>query len=180
MYYNVATLSRFERRLRPIASRWHGIIPVWAAKQAGIDPSQLRHWAARNPDVQHPAKGIYAWFTDDARIDYRYTQWAKTLAQAGPGSAFWGPSVVELLGLGGWASPRMHVATYKRRHDTDNIKHHHDTGFPRSQVHGLPIQEPSMAIRDALPYMDDDKRLMVLQDAVEQGYLTAQQERDLG
>jgi len=37
-----------------------------------------------------------------------------------------------------------------------------------------------MAIRDALPYMDDDKRLMVLQDAVEQGYLTAQQERDLG
>lgn len=118
---------------------------------------------------------------DDAEnIDWDLTRFARALAYAGPDAYLWGPSVVELLGLGGWASPRMHVATYKRRHDTDNIKHHHDTGFPRSQVHGLPIQEPSMAIRDALPYMDDDKRLMVLQDAIEQGYLTAQQERDLG
>lgn len=162
----------FEKRLLPIARRWHGVIPVWAARGEGIDPSQLRHWAAGNDDVDHPARGIYVWFNDDPRTDYRYTHLARALAEAGPGAAFYGPTVVQLLDLGGWGAQLLDIAVPTRRRPRRGIRWHHDTGFPRRKLHGLSIQEPRLAIIAALPVMDDDKTAMVLLDAVDGGYLT--------
>ncbi|KAA8826984.1 hypothetical protein [Bifidobacterium myosotis] len=169
----------FEKRLLPIARRWHGVIPVWAAREEGIDPSQLRHWAAGNDDVDHPARGIYVWYNDDPRTDYRYTHLAQALAEAGPGAVFYGPTVVKLLHLGGWGSQTLHIAVPSRRRKRYGIQWHHDTGFPRRKLHGLPIQEPRLAIIDSLPVMNGDKRDMVLFDAVNEGYLTQREADEL-
>lgn len=169
--------SRLERELLPIARRWHGVIPTWDARARGIDPARIRKWAAHNPDVAHPQRGIYIWFNDDPRTDYRYTHFAQILASYGPDAYLWGPTVVELLHYGDWASPSTHVSTYIRPRKKPGIIWRKDHGEKRAVFHHLPIQPPRQAIIDALPYMDWDKQLNVLDDAVQRGTFT-QEEAD--
>ena len=156
----------------PIARKWHGVIPVWYAVRQGVDASQLRRWAASNDDVAHPARGVYVWLTDDPSVDWRHTDTALTLAQAGPDAALWGPTVVQMAGLGGWGSPVTHIAVTGRRASRPGVRWHRDTGFARTTMHGLPVEDAALAVRDGLPYMDWDKRALVLADSVDRGILT--------
>ena len=173
------TITAFERRLLPIARKWHGAIPVWAAGERGVDPSQLRRWALGNENVTHPARGVYLWLTDDPHVDYRHTDEAIALAQGGPDAAFWGPTVMQMAGLGAWGAPIVHIAVRGRRTPRDGILWHRNTGFTRRTLHGLPAEDTVMAIRHGLPYLDDDKREEVLADAVERGIIDEREAKRL-
>lgn len=170
---------KLEDRLLPIARRWHGVIPTWEARNAGIDDSQLRHWALGNPDVDHPERGIYVWWTDDEDVNYEYTHLAQTLASAGEGATLWGPTVVELHGLGAWASPVTHIATYVRKRPKEGVRWHHDTGYRRETAAGLPSQGLNDALAASLPFMDEDKRQAALADAMERNILTKEHADEL-
>ena len=48
----ILSMKKLEQKLLPIARKWAGNIPVWAAREAGVEASTLRHWAKDNPDVE--------------------------------------------------------------------------------------------------------------------------------
>ncbi|MBT1176525.1 hypothetical protein JS532_02960 [Bifidobacterium callimiconis] len=164
-------MNALERRLLPIVRAWHGVIPVWCARDHDIDPRLLWRWAHGNDDVQHPARGVYIWFNDDPDTDYRYTHLALSLAMAGRGAVFWGPTVVQMAKLGGWGSPIIHIAVPTRRRRRHGFHWHRDTGFARDVLCGLPVENLRQAVIDGLPYMDWDKQELVLADAVDHGLL---------
>lgn len=77
-----------------------------------------------------------------------------------------------MAGLGGWGSPVVHIAAPGRRTPRPGARWHRDTGFARTTMHGLTVEDTAPAVRDGLAYMDWDKRTLVLADAVERGILT--------
>lgn len=161
--------TAFERRLLPIARRWNGVIPTWETDRAGIDPSQLRHWASGNPDVDHPQRGIYLWWADDPRIRAGLTTPSRELAAAGPDAALWGPSVVDLLELGTWMSPAIFIASPNRRRSDGPLVYKRDAGFARQRIKGLAAQNTSDALRVSRRYMDSDKWAEAVADAERRG-----------
>lgn len=160
------TRAEIESRLRPVWRRWHGVIPVWAAAQAGVPADRLRRWAYRNPDVDHPERGVYLWYPDctgdDANIgaDWRLIKFASALAWAGPEARLWGPSVVELAHLGTFGGGDVCLEIPKPRHPHDGISwitNGTDASDSTVMVLGLPCQPIPDALESAATCIDQDK-----------------------
>lgn len=159
-------MSVIEKRLRPVWRRWHGVIPVWAAEQAGVRPDNLRRWANGNPDVDHPSKGVYIWYPDDegsdAEVgsDWRLVRFAKALAEAGPGARLWGPSVLEAAHLGSVGGGNVCIEVPKRRRRRDGVTwivSPKTGGSPETVIKGLPAQRVYDALECAIRMIDSDK-----------------------
>jgi hypothetical protein len=162
------TLTTFERRVAPIARKWHGVIPTWELKNAGIDGGQFRRWAEHNEDVLHNSRGVYTWL-DAPHADWQYTDFSRILAKAGPGAVLWGPTVLDALQLGTWMSQAIYIAVYGKRHSSHRIVYMHDTGFPRIKLYGMPAQNVRDALLSSKNILDDDKWEECAEDAVERG-----------
>lgn len=167
------SLTKFEKRLLPIARVWHGVIPTWEARRRNIDMSELRRWASRNPDVDHPERGIYLWWVDDPRVDFERMGLARKLAKTGPDAVLWGPSVIDLMELGTWWSPATFIADIRYRKSSEAIIYKKDTGFARQRLYGLPAQNAKDALKASKPYLDSDKWEEVLKDAEERDLIQA-------
>jgi hypothetical protein len=163
-------LTKFEKRIAPIAKRWHGVIPTWELAEHGIDGGQFRNWANHNPDVDHDSYGMYTWW-DTPGEQWDYTHIARALAAAGPGAALWGPTVVDLMNLGTWQSQTLYIAVAGRRKSENGIVYVHDTGFPRIKLLGMPAQNPAAALESSQPYLDWDKWEEAVDAARERGIL---------
>lgn len=149
-------MKKFEQRLLPIARQWAGNIPVWAAKEAGIDPSALRHWAKDNPDVTNNLRGVYTWYCDDDKINWEYCSTARLLAKAGKGAYLWGPSVLELMEIGDVGSPDLFIAVPKRRRPQFSVKWIVTGEENKHKFKGLPMQSLKKAVLSALPILNED------------------------
>ncbi|MCI1649177.1 MAG: hypothetical protein LKI26_00825 [Bifidobacterium tibiigranuli] len=168
------TLTKFERRVAPIARRWHGIIPTWELRNAGIDGGQFRRWAESNDDVLRDYRGVYTW-KEAPQADWEYTNLARELAKAGPGAALWGPTVLALLHLGTWASQTIYIAAYGRRKSSRRIVYMHDNGFARIRLHGMAAQNVRDALLCSKAFLDEDKWGECAQDAVERGLVSKEE-----
>lgn len=161
-------MSTLEQRLLPIWRTWQGVIPVWAARQAGIRPDNLRRWAGRNPDVDRVGHGVYAWYPDmeeDTGIDWRLQRLAIALGEAGPESRLWGPSALEAMGLGTVGGGPVRVSVPTRRRRRDDIGWRPMGNGPTVRIHGLPSQSVYDALASSRSELDDDKYLEAVMDA---------------
>lgn len=158
-----------EQKLLPIARKWSGNIPIWEVRKAGIDPSAVRHWAADNPTVTHPARGMYTWLDPELGFDWEITDIARCVAQGGENAYLWGPSVLELMELGEVGGYYTYVAVPTRRRTQDGIRWIPSADTNISVYRSIPIQPLPDALTASMPMLDPRKQASVL-DAVESGY----------
>lgn len=163
----ILSMKKLEQKLLPIARKWAGNIPVWAAREAGVEASTLRHWAKDNPDVENGTRGVYVWYTDDDKIDWDVCETARYLAKAGKDAFLWGPSVLEFMELGDVGEPGFYIAVPTRRYPQLSVKWVVTKRKTRSKYKGMPIQSLKDAIVSSMPILDDDKRRTVLDDAAQ-------------
>lgn len=162
---NITDMTKLEQKLLPIARKWAGNIPVWEAKEAGVEPSTLRHWAKNNPDVENGTRGVYVWYSDDDEIDWDVCETARYLAKAGKDAFLWGPSVLEFMEIGDVGAPGFYIAVPTRRYPQLSVKWVVTKKRTRSKYKGMPVQSLKSAIAVSMPLLDADKRQTVLDDA---------------
>ncbi|WP_217956580.1 hypothetical protein [Bifidobacterium animalis] len=159
-------MNTLEQKLLPIARKWSGNIPIWEVREAGIDPSAVRHWAADNPTVTHPARGMYTWLDPELDFDWETTDTARCVAQGGKNAYLWGPSVLELMELGEVGGYYTYVAVPTRRRAQDDIRWIPSADTSISVYRNIPIQSLPDALTASMPMLDPRKQASVL-DAVE-------------
>lgn len=162
---NITDMTKLEQKLLPIARKWAGNIPVWEAKEAGVEPSTLRHWAKNNPDVENGTRGVYVWYSDDDEIDWDVCETARYLAKAGKDAFLWGPSVLEFMEIGDVGAPGFYIAVPTRRYPQLSVKWVVTKKRTRSKYKGMPVRSLKSAIAVSMPLLDADKRQTVLDDA---------------
>lgn len=179
-------MTSIESRLRPVWQQWHGVIPVWAARNAGVRPEHLRRWAGANPDVDNVGYGVYAWYPDDGDdvlSDWRLTRFATALAQAGPKARLCDTSVLEAARIGtiGGGDIRIEVPTRRRAKDGVSYAVRNVGAETRAiaTVAGLLAQPIADALRDSRSRLDDDKYEEALSDAAGRGLISQSQYRSL-
>ena len=175
-------MSVIEERLRPVWEQWCGVIPVWAARKAGIRADNLRRWANGNDDVDHVERGIYAWYPDD--VDDADTDWnmmvpATAVALGGEHAYLWGPSVLEAARLGTIGGSAICVAVPKRRRKRNGISWVVTDRKADSTVRGIPAQSLRDAVYSSAGEIDEDKYAEALTDALSQGIITETEYADL-
>lgn len=154
-----------EERLLPVARKWAGNIPVWAAVQAGIAAASIRRWAAGNPDVICGLPGVYTWYCDDDGIDWDATDTARFLAFAGPGAFLWGPSVLEFMDIGDVGGVDYDICVPKRRRPRYGVRWVvSDDDSDVVEYRGLRMQSLRRAVACAMPVLDRDKQDSVIVD----------------
>lgn len=159
-------MKNIEQKLLPIVRRWSGNIPVWAAREAGIESSALRHWAASNPDVGNAERGVYTWFCDDDEIDWALCSPARVMAYAGRDAILWGPSALELLEIGDVGQPVYFISVPKRRRPKEFIKWVVTPHRKAMEFKGLKVQPLKEALVTSMPFLDSVKRESVLSDVL--------------
>lgn len=159
-------MNTLERKLLPIARKWAGNIPTWEVRKAGIDPSAVRHWAANNPNIIHPERGIYVWIDLDLDFDWETSDTARCVAQGGSDAYLWGPSVLELMELGEVGEYYTYVAIPTRRRPRERIRWVGERDTRRAYYRNLPVQPLDKALLVSMPMLDPRKQASAL-DAVE-------------
>lgn len=166
---------KIENRLRPVWSKWNGVIPVWAAEQAGVKRSDLLKWADDNPDVDVINSEVLTWYPDypeSESFDWDNRSSIISLAEAGPDAYLWGPSVVELSRLGTWGSGITFLATPKKQPKKTGIYWIVTGKKADNTIDGLPAQSIKDAIVSSVRYLDSDKFAEVLEDASNQSIIS--------
>lgn len=157
-------MNTLEKKLLPIARKWAGNIPTWEVRHAGIDPSAVRHWAQNNPNVRSGGRGVYTWFCDDPQIDWENNEAARLVSQAGDGAYLWGPTALEFMEIGDVGQNYYDIAVPTRRRPRAGVTWIVERNGSWMLYNGIPTQRPMEAAKAAMPLMEYDKRLSVIDD----------------
>lgn len=168
-----------EQRLRPVAERNNGVIPVWEAKTVGVSPGTLRKWASQRDDVDHACRGGYVWWLDDLDIDFDALPFSETAASVGSDAVLTGPSVLELLGLGTADGGRFMFETPRRRRRRPDVRWFTVKIMDPAdfQYRGVRCRNVRDALRTSRTLMDSDKFAEAVNTAFDNGFI-GQWERD--
>lgn len=169
--------TSIAERLRPIAAKYGGVIPVWAAQDVGVRADCLRRWASRRDDVDSTLKGVYVWYDEnnpDINWDRQYI--CEALAWAGKDAWLWGPQVLELADLGTASIERtFFLGSRRRRRKTDWIRWLTNPLPELTYIHGLPCQPVKDALISASFFFDGEQLADAVDDAIRMKYITAQE-----